>query len=59
MIRSAAVSPIMIDGAFVLADVTTGMADPSATGSPRGPAGRASTTASSSTLIGHVPTWWW
>ena len=59
--NSAARSPIMIDGAFVLPVVTIGMIDASATRRPSMPCtrSRGSTTAAASVPILHVPTWWW
>ena len=56
---SAQRSPIMIVAALVLPEVTAGMPEASATRSParRAPQGR-STTASRSTPVRQVPTWW-
>ena len=56
--NSAARSPIMIDGAFVLPVVTIGMIDASATRRPSMPCtrSRGSTTAAASVPILHVPT---
>ncbi len=57
---SAAFSPIMIDGAFVLPPVIDGMIEASATRSPSMPRTLRSgpTTARSSTPIRQVPTPW-
>src|SRR5207344_3454204 len=57
---SAAFSPIMIDGALVLPDVSVGMIEASATLRPAMPWTRswASTTASGSDPILQVPTGW-
>jgi len=59
-IMSAAFSPIMIDGALVLPDVSVGMIEASATRRPAMPWTRswASTTAIGSDPILHVPTGW-
>jgi uncharacterized SAM-binding protein YcdF (DUF218 family) len=57
-IKSAAFSPIMIEGALVLPPVMVGMIEASATRSPSTPRTRSigSTTASASAPIRHVPT---
>ena len=59
--KSAARSPIIRLGALVLPEMTAGMTDASATLSPSIPCtrSRGSTTASASTPILQVPTWWW
>jgi hypothetical protein len=56
----AAFSPIMIDGAFVLPEVSVGMIEASATRSPARPRTRSwsSTTAIEPTPILQVPTGW-
>src|SRR5262249_18089230 len=58
--RRAAFSPIMIDGALVLPDVSVGMIEASATRRPKMPRTRrlSSTTAVASLPILQVPTGW-